>query len=92
MKYIKKFEIVADFLFNKGDKVKLDTLVSSYKNRIYLITQKDYNSEDDWNSYYLRSDDNDKIGFWEYEQNLKKATQKEIEDYQIKIIAKKYNL
>lgn len=87
MKYLKTFE-----RYLIGDKVKLDTLISNYKNRIYIILKRNFNYDDGWSSYYIESDDDDKLRFWEYEQNLKRATKKEIEDYQLKIIAKKYNI
>jgi hypothetical protein len=91
MKYLKRFERKY-FLFEVGDKVKLDTLIRDYKNRIYIILQQHFDPTDGWTRYYITSDDDDKLKFWEYEQNLKKATKKEIEDYQLKIIAKKYNI
>lgn len=91
MKYLKKFE-KENFLFNIGDKVKLDTLISDYKNRIYIISKKDIDEGDGWTRYFINSDDEDNLHFWEYEQNLKKATKKEVEDYQLKIAAKKYNI
>lgn len=91
MKYIKLFEEhypwYKDYKYNIGDFVQAKT--KSWMDIPFVIELQD--NEEPINKYHIRSID-DQYCYWEYENNLVPISVKEVEEYKMKQLSKKYNI
>jgi len=96
MKHIKTFEKIKEpnryFKYKIGDIVNqtFDTLFHN----IFKIKIIDYRLSETFNHnrYLLEDLEYKENTYWEYEENINLLTEKELEDYYIKQVAKKYNI
>jgi hypothetical protein len=107
MKYLKLFEKLKNYKFNKGDYVKVLPEAGpriDMDNREHMVYQivgrrkKAQGWTDDSNVYKLKQayepyENLDEPGNWEFnEKGLRELTEKEKEELELRLAAKKYNL